>query len=74
MIKQRLIVQEDGSHLIETYSTEGYKIRQEENGAIYDTAIDPEQWVRTYTETDELIEQSEEDAQQILDILFGGTE
>ena len=47
---------EDGVNLYRTYSDEGYKIKQNETGFIYDEAIDIEGANYTYTETDKLIE------------------
>lgn len=41
-----------------TYSDEGYKIKQEETGIIFDEAIDLESNNYTYTETDEKIEEN----------------
>ena len=66
--------------LIRTYSDAGFKIKQDGTGIIYDEAIDPIFMNRTYTETDEPIEKSEEkgaeifNAQEILDILLGRIE
>ena len=54
--------------LVRTYSDEGYKIRQDGTGIVYDEAIDPENSGRTYTETDELIPVTSE---QLLAILTG---
>jgi hypothetical protein len=59
--------------LVRTYSDAGMKIRSDETGAIYDEAIDPASTGRTYTETDEPIEQ-DETAEGILNIILGGAE
>lgn len=48
--------------LILTYSDLNMKIRQDGTGIIYDSAVDPEETHRTYTETDIPIEgESEEE-------------
>lgn len=66
--------------LVRTYSDAGFKIKQDGTDIIYDEAIDPIFMNRTYTETDEPIEESEEEseaasnAQEILNILLGRTE
>ena len=62
----------NGHSLIKTYSDAGFKIRQDETGILYDEANDPAEMHRTYTETDEPIETSEADAEEIVDILTGG--
>lgn len=85
MIKTEEIILEDGGILIKTFSDSGFKIRQDETGNIYDIAVDPQQWPRTYTETEEPIEPEEEgedsemlpivspsEAEEILSILLGG--
>ena len=55
-----------------TYSDMKMKIRKDGTDEIYDEAIDPADSGRTYTETDEPIETSEADAEEIVDILTGG--
>ena len=62
----------NGHLLVKTYSDTGMKIRQDETGDLYDEAHDPAEMHRTYTETDEPIETSEADAEEIVDILTGG--
>lgn len=47
---------EDGVNLYRTYSDEQYKILQVETGEIYDEAIDEENVIFTYVETDEKVE------------------
>lgn len=59
-------------HLIRTYSDAGFKIRKNGTDEIYDEAIDPADSGRTYSETDEPVETSEADAEEIVDILTGG--
>ena len=58
--------------LIRTYSDAGFKIRKDGTDEIYDEAIDPADSGRTYTETDEPVDTSEADAEEIVDILTGG--
>lgn len=41
----------DGVRLYRTYSDGGYRIRQEQTGAVYDEAVDVESADYTYTET-----------------------
>lgn len=50
----------DGVNLYRTYSDENYKIRQIETDLVYDEAIDVENAVYTYEETEEKIEKLEE--------------
>ena len=57
IVKEFYNERKDGVKLYRTYSDEGYKIKQEETGAVYDEAIDIEDKNYTYTETDELIEE-----------------
>ena len=59
-----------GDNLIRTYSDQGVKIRQNGTGIIYCEAIDPAGSGRTYTETDEPVE--EMTAEQLLEVLTGG--
>lgn len=61
MIKRKFFrTREDGVDLYRTYSDEGYTIKQEETGNIYDEAIDVSSANYTYTETDEKIRQLDE--------------
>lgn len=41
--------------LVRTYSDIGHMIQQDGTGAIYTEAVDPIEMGRTYTETDELV-------------------
>ena len=50
-----MIVQEEISGFIHTYSDEKYRIRQVETGLIYDDAMDVEK--KEYVETEEKIEE-----------------
>lgn len=52
---------EDETKLFRTFSDSGYKIRQIETGVVYDEAIDIENALYTYEETDELKEIEEEE-------------
>ncbi|MBQ9050604.1 MAG: hypothetical protein IJ126_08415 [Lachnospiraceae bacterium] len=56
-----------------TYSDKGFKIRQDGTGIIYDEAVDPADSGRTYTETDEPVEDTVT-AEDLLAILTGGAE
>lgn len=44
----------NGRVFVKTYSDSGYMIAR--NGVRYSEAIDPAEWNRTYTETDEPVE------------------
>ena len=79
MIVTRQVVLEDGGVLIETYSDENFMIRQDETGNLYDRALDPIAWPRTYTETDipsEYVEPEETgpSPNDILNIILGGSD
>jgi hypothetical protein len=56
IITERLTI--GGRAFIKTYSDEGYMV--ERDGVRYSEAIDPAEFGRTYTETDEKIERDEE--------------
>ena len=74
MVKTEFYMErEDGVILNRTYSDAGMKIRSDETGALYDDAIDPASIGRTYTETDEPIEQ-DGTAEEVLNVLLGGGE
>ena len=60
LVKEFYRTREDGINLYRTYSDENYKIKQIQTGAIYDEAIDVEDSIYTYEETDEKIETEEE--------------
>lgn len=51
---------------IRTYSSSGYMV--ERDGIRYSEAIDPAEFNRVYTETDELIETGEESANDLTEI------
>ena len=61
----------NGTDMVRAYSNIGMKIRQDGTGIIYDEAIDPVYMNRTYTETEEPIE-DELNPEEILNIIFGG--
>lgn len=56
MIRTENYTRNDGVILIRTYSDEDYMIRQNETGALYCEAVDPQNSGRTYEETDIKIE------------------
>lgn len=58
---------------IRHYSDAGHMIRQVETGVLYEDAVDVMPCPYTYEETEELIPDTEIDAQEALDILMGGT-
>ena len=57
--------------LVRTYSDAGYKIKQDGTGIAYDEAVDPVGSGRTYSETNEPIEDAAT-AEDLLAILTGG--
>ena len=61
---------------VRTYSDANLMIKQDGTGAVYSEAYDPADSVRTYTETDELIEgeTDTEDYKTAFEILTGGIE
>ena len=60
LLKEFFIERNDGVKLYRTYSNIGYKIRQIETGVEYDEAIDVENSIYSYEETNNLIETMEE--------------
>ena len=56
IVKEFFEIRHDGVELERTYSDENFKIQSEDNGAIYDEAIDPKELNRQYEETDIPIE------------------
>lgn len=56
MIRTENYIRNDGVILIRTYSDQDYMIRQNETGALYCEAVDPQNSGRTYEETDIKIE------------------
>lgn len=61
----------NGHTLVRTYSDIGYRIKQDETGMVYDEAVDPKDSRRTYTETDEKLDDVELTAEEALDIITG---
>lgn len=59
MLKSEIIERDDGVKLCKTYSDGNYKIKQFETGNIYDEAVDIENVLYTYEETDEKIDSEE---------------
>jgi hypothetical protein len=59
----------DGVKLFRTYSDEGKKIIQNETGILYSEAIDVENAPYTYSESDEDVELTAEEA---LELILGG--
>lgn len=68
MIKTEVLII-NGKNFTRTYSDEGKRLLQNETGNIYDEAIDIEGAPYTYTESDEEIEMSAEEA---LELILGG--
>ena len=56
IIKEFFMTREDGVNLYQTYSDQGFMLRQIETGILYGEPIDIEDAPVTYEETDELIE------------------
>ena len=55
-----------------TYSDRRMMIRHNDTGTLYESAIDPEEMHRTYTETDIPIEDEELAPEEALSIITGG--
>lgn len=60
LIKEFYKTRQDGVNLYRTYSDENFKIRQMPTGNIYDEAIDVEDSIYTYEETNIPIEEEVE--------------
>ena len=60
LVKEFYEKREDGVDLYRTYSDENFKIRQIPTNEIYDEAIDVEDSIYTYEETDIPIEDEDE--------------
>lgn len=61
VVKEFYRTREDGVNLYRNYSDENFKIIQIQTGNIYDEAIDVEDSIYTYEETDIPIEDEAED-------------
>ena len=69
IIKEEYKTRADGVKLFRAYSDEGKFIMQNETGIVYEEAIDVENAPYTYTESDEVVELSPEEA---LELILGG--
>lgn len=69
IVKEEYKTRSDGVKLFRIYSDEGKFIIQNETGISYEEAIDVENAPYTYTESDEDVELSAEEA---LNIILGG--
>lgn len=61
VVKEFYRTREDGVNLYRNYSDENFKIRQIQTDVLYDEAIDVEDSIYTYEETDIPIEDEAED-------------
>lgn len=64
----------NGRELVRTYSDTGHMIQQSGTGVVYSEAVDPVEMGRTYTETDELVPDTELTAEEALNIITGVSE
>lgn len=69
IVKELYKTRADGVNLYRTYSDEGKRLLQVETGNVYDEAVDIEGAPYTYTESDEEIEMTAEEA---LELILGG--
>lgn len=69
IIREEYKTRMDGVKLFRTYSDEGKKIIQNETGIVYEEAVDVENTPYTYSESEEDIELTAEEA---LDLILGG--
>lgn len=60
IVREFYEVRSDGVRLFKTYSDSGLMIRQNESGNLYSEAVDVENALFTYSETDEKIETDNE--------------
>lgn len=74
MIVTETIIAKNGARMVRTYSDAGYRVKQGQTNIIYDEAIDNENSGYTYTETEERAESEELEAQEALDLIFGGND
>lgn len=61
LVKEFYRTREDGVNLYKTYSDKNFRIRQIQTDVLYDEAIDVEDSIYTYEETDIPIEDEAED-------------
>lgn len=66
--------EKNGRTLVRTYSDAGHIIQQNGTGVVYSEAVDPVEMGRTYTETDELVPDTELSAEEALNIITGVSE
>ena len=71
MLRTETLTREDGVTLVRTYSDAGRLILQNETGLLYDEAVDVENSGYTYTESEQMSDDTLT-AEQALDILMGG--
>lgn len=69
IVREEYKTRADGVKLFRTYSDEGKKIIQNETGILYSEAIDVEKAPYTYSESDEDVELTAEEA---LELILGG--
>lgn len=69
IVKEEYKIRADGVKLFRIYSNADKRIIQNETGIVYDEAIDVENAPYTYSESDEVVELSAEEA---LNIILGG--
>lgn len=69
IVREEFKTRADGVKLFRTYSDEGRDIIQNETGNVYSEAIDVENAPYTYTESDEDVELTAEEA---LELILGG--
>ena len=74
MIATETFIAKNGVRMVRTYSDTGYRVKQDQTNIVYDEAIDNENSGYTYTETEERAESEELEAQEALDLIFGGME
>lgn len=66
--------EKNGRKLVRTYSDTGHMVRQNGTGVVYSEVVDPVEMGRTYTETDELVPDTELSAEEALNIITGVSE
>ena len=67
-----IVTEQIGNNRIRHYSDAGFRILQNEPGAVYDDAVDVLPCKYTYSETEELIESDEISDTEALNIIIGG--
>lgn len=74
MIATETFIAKNGVRMVRTYSDTGYRVKQDQTNIVYDEAVDNENSGYTYTETEERAEGEELEAQEAIDLIFGGME